>query len=83
MILTRHEKQWLINNKKILRSLFEKRIEELKDSIFDLAKDSKDRDVEIRFVQEFKEWLTTINILEDDRDTSKKKNQKENKDSFI
>jgi len=84
MILTKHEKKWILANRKVLKGLFEKRVEELKDKIFDegitTEEEKKERDLDIKFVQEFRSWLVTINILESDKDVPKKEKKE---DSFI
>jgi len=85
MLIKENEKKWMLANKKILRELFERRVEELKDSVFDEGittdDEKKERDLNIKFVQEFRSWLLQIEILESDKEGSKKENNKE--DSFI
>lgn len=68
MILTEEDKKFLKDNKKILESLFIRRIEELKDNIFNMPIETKEqiakREIEIRFVNEYKVWLEDIGLLE-------------------
>jgi len=84
MDLTEHEKKWILANKKVLKGLFERRVEELKDKVFDegitTEEEKKERDLQIKFVQEYRSWLLQIDILESDKDKSKKK---EKTDNFI
>ena len=76
MILTEQEKKWILAHRKVLRDLFGKRIEELKDNVFDEGvttdEEKKEKEIKIKFVQEFKSWLVTISILESDKDIPKK-----------
>lgn len=65
MILTKEEEEFIKNNQEMLERIFRKRIDELKDNVFSPVFDQKDRDVEIRFVQEYQSWLRTINIIKD------------------
>lgn len=65
MILTKEEEEFIKNNQEMLEGIFRKRIDELKDNVFSPAFDPKDRDVEIRFVQEYQSWLRTISIIRD------------------
>jgi len=65
MKLNKTEQNFLKGNKKILRSLFNKRIEDLKENVFSMDIDDRERrDLEIRFIQEMKMWLQTLDILE-------------------
>ncbi|MBP8708059.1 MAG: hypothetical protein KBH94_05010 [Caldisericia bacterium] len=54
--------EFIKNNREMLEEMFNERIEQLKDSIFNIE-DNEKRDLEIRFVQEYKEWLRSIGII--------------------
>lgn len=54
--------EFIKNNREMLEEMFNERIEQLKDSIFNIE-DNEKRDLEIRFVQEYKEWLRNIGII--------------------
>lgn len=72
MKLSQKEKKFIRQNQHNLSSLFERRIEELKDNIF-LMEKGENRDQAIRFVNEFKAWLQTIDILtKEEGETTKK-----------
>ena len=57
------EKNFIRQNREILQRLFNRRIEELKNNVFNM--ESKDRDLEIRFINEYRAWLKSIKIIKD------------------
>jgi hypothetical protein len=60
--MTDKQKEFIKANKGVLESIFNDRIEQLKDSVFNMP-DTEERDLEIRFVKEYKEWLRSIGII--------------------
>lgn len=69
MILSKKDRYFLKVNRKFLESLFNRRIEDLKESVFNMK--SEDRDLEIRFIKEYKTWLSIINIVSSEKEEKK------------
>lgn len=64
MILTEEDRIFLKANRRVLESLFNRRIEELKEKVFSMR--AEDRDLEIRFINEYKSWLILIKIVSEE-----------------
>lgn len=76
MEFTAKEKEFIKAHSDTLEGIFKRSIEEMKDSIFSMG-DKEKREMEIRFVIEYKAWLEVIGIFK------VKKIKKPKKRSFI
>lgn len=59
--------KFLKEHSKELESIFNKRLEQLKESVFDVSLDPQRREIEIRFIQEIKVWFRTLYKLKEER----------------
>jgi len=64
MKLTEEEKRFISQNATILRDIFKRRFDELMESILDKDELTENDKVELKFMREYKNWLKSINILE-------------------
>ena len=72
MFLTDEEKHFVRENKTVLKGLFQKGIEELKEDIITAKQPDRDRICDL--IVELKYWLIDISILEKDKIDEKKDN---------
>lgn len=62
MKLNKSEKQFIKNNQDFLKKMFERQIEDYKESIFNMGA-GEERDRTILLVQELRAWLKAVKII--------------------
>ncbi len=69
IVFSTKEKEFIKKNRHILKSIFQKELDYIKEHILDI-KDEKERDLEIRFGRYLRDWISQLNKLDNLEDES-------------